>query len=383
MIHARDFVEPALARGFDWYAGVPCSFLTPFINYVIEHQALNYVSAANEGDAVAIAAGAAIGGKRSVAMMQNSGLGNAISPLTSLTYTFRIPLLVICTHRGAAGVSDEPQHELMGKITERMFDTVSVPWMRFPQQGDAIGPALDAAHTHFENASSPFAMIMQKGTCEPYALTTQPQSPTRISATVERGIRYAASQRASRHEVLRTLVDQLDPTRDVVIASTGFTGRELYAVGDQPNQLYMVGSMGCASSLGLGLALARPDLRVVVVDGDGAALMRMGNLATIGAYRPDNLIHVLLDNEVHDSTGGQATVSGCTDFAGIAAACGYGAVKASDSLEDIPNLGADHASGGPTFVHCKIRPGAIDNLPRPAITPPEVLDRLRRHIGAI
>ncbi len=114
MIHAREFVEAARAHGFEWYAGVPCSFLTPFINYVIDDPALKYVSAANEGDAVALAAGATIGGKRAVAMMQNSGLGNAVSPLTSLTYTFQIPLLVICTHRGAPGVNDEPQHELMG-----------------------------------------------------------------------------------------------------------------------------------------------------------------------------------------------------------------------------------------------------------------------------
>jgi phosphonopyruvate decarboxylase len=110
MINANEFVDRARDVGLDWYAGVPCSFLTPFINYVIGDERLTYVSAANEGDAVAAAAGAVIGGRGGVAMMQNSGLGNAVSPLTSLAYTFRIPLLVICTHRGAPGLSDEPQH---------------------------------------------------------------------------------------------------------------------------------------------------------------------------------------------------------------------------------------------------------------------------------
>ncbi|MCA8967580.1 MAG: phosphonopyruvate decarboxylase, partial [Planctomycetes bacterium] len=138
MIHARDFVDAARARGFDFYAGVPCSFLTPFINYVIGDATLDYVSAANEGDAVAIAAGATLGGRRGVAMMQNSGLGNAVSPLTSLTWTFRIPILVVCTHRGAPGVADEPQHELMGTITERLFETMDVPWLGFPREVAAI-----------------------------------------------------------------------------------------------------------------------------------------------------------------------------------------------------------------------------------------------------
>ena len=382
MIHVQDFVDAARMRGFDWYAGVPCSFLTPFINYVISDDALNYVSAANEGDAVALAAGAAIGGKRSVAMMQNSGLGNAISPLTSLTYTFRIPILVICTHRGAPGVSDEPQHELMGTITESMFDTVSVPWSRFPSEPSTVDTALDQADKHMRQTSRPYAMIMGKGTCEPFPLAArpspQPLAPAHIGGG---GLRHDAGLRASRHAVLSALVEHVDPRDTVLIATTGFTGRELYAVADRANHLYMVGSMGCASSLGLGLALARPDLKIVVIDGDGAALMRMGNVATIGAYRPANLFHLLLDNEAHDSTGAQATVSACTDFAAIAAACGYRQAMQSDNLGDLTTL-LDPSGGGPRFLHLKIRPGTIADLPRPAITPVHVLERLKRHIGS-
>jgi phosphonopyruvate decarboxylase len=132
MIEAVEFIEAARRAGFTWYAGVPCSFLTPFINQVIDDPTLQYVAAANEGDAVAAAAGASIGGRLAVAMMQNSGLGNAVSPLTSLTHVFHIPLLLICTHRGAPGVADEPQHALMGTITGELLNTLQIPWEHFP-----------------------------------------------------------------------------------------------------------------------------------------------------------------------------------------------------------------------------------------------------------
>jgi phosphonopyruvate decarboxylase len=380
MIHARDFVDAARARGFDFYAGVPCSFLTPFINYVIGDASLDYVSAANEGDAVAIAAGATIGGRRGVAMMQNSGLGNAVSPLTSLTWTFRIPILVVCTHRGAPGVADEPQHELMGTITKRLFETMDVPWLTFPRETADIAPALDAIDAHATHAARPHALVMQKGTCEAFPLADRPRpvvpDPVPVGGS---GHARDVAARQSRHAVLARVVAGTDPARTVVIATTGFTGRELYAIDDRANHLYMVGSMGCAASLGLGLALARPDLRVVVADGDGAALMRLGNLATVGACAPANLVHLLLDNEAHDSTGAQATVSAHTDFAAIAAACGYRTVLRGDGLDDVDALLA--APVGPAFLHHKIRTGTLDDLPRPKVTPPEVLDRLMRHIG--
>src|SRR5215470_7511150 len=170
MIEAAQFVEAARERGFDWYAGVPCSYLTPFINYVLQDPNLHYVSAANEGDAVAFVAGVTLGGKRGVTMMQNSGLGNAVSPLTSLTWTFRLPQLLIVTWRGQPGVPDEPQHALMGPITPAMLETMEIPWELFPSETEAIGPALDRATTHMDQTGRPYALVMQKGTVAPYAL---------------------------------------------------------------------------------------------------------------------------------------------------------------------------------------------------------------------
>jgi phosphonopyruvate decarboxylase len=382
LIEAAQFVEAARTRGFAWYAGVPCSFLTPFINYVIDDPALTYVSAANEGDAVAAAAGAYVGGQYGVAMMQNSGLGNAVSPLTSLTHVFRIPLLIICTHRGAAGVPDEPQHELMGQITENLFETMQIPWEVFPRTEDEIAPALARAMAHFERESRPYALIMQKGTVAPHQLQNRAlPNATRAVEIGGENFNRAVPPSISRAAALTQIIEMTPPTDTVLIASTGFAGRELYALSDRPNQLYMVGSMGCASSLGLGLAMNRPDLRVIVIDGDGAALMRMGNLATIGTYGPANLYHLLLDNEAHDSTGAQATVAGNVDFAAIAQACGYSLVRRGETLATLTEF-MTAASSGPRFLHLRIATGTIDNLPRPTITPPEVLQRLLRHCAS-
>ena len=387
MIEARDFVEAARRHGFEWYAGVPCSFLTPFINFVLQDASLHYVSMANEGDAVALIAGVALAGGggrapgRGVAMMQNSGLGNAVSPLTSLTWTFRIPQLLIVTWRGQPGVADEPQHALMGPITPQMLDTMEIPWELFPSEREAIEPALRRATAHMESQGRPYALLLQKGSVAPYPLRQQPgpRLRPRADAVIEsKGI--PLQSRPSRQEALREVVSQTS-LDSAILATTGFCGRELCAIDDRPNQLYMVGSMGCVLPLALGLALARPQLRVIALDGDGAALMRLGAFATVGAYAPANLWHLLLDNGVHDSTGGQATVAPQLSFAGVAAACGYVTALETD---DISGLGAwlHLPCGGPRFVRLLVRPGAPDHLPRPALGPLEVKTRWLHHWGA-
>ncbi len=379
MIEAADFVEAARRRGFETYAGVPCSFLTPFINYVIQNPALNYYSCANEGDAVALAAGVALAGKRSVAMMQNSGLGNAVSPLTSLTWTFRLPVLLIVTWRAQPGLKDEPQHQLMGPITPHLLETMEIPWELFPQQADEVDAALGRAAAHMDVTGRPYALLMQKNTVAPYPLegsgapTPRPQGEVRSVPGHERHV--------TRTDALRRLQTLTPPDRSVVLGTTGFTGRELYALDDRPNQLYMVGSMGCVTALALGLALARPDLTVVAIDGDGAALMRLSLFATLGAYGPSNLIHVLLDNAVHDSTGGQATVSAGVSFARIAAACGYPLALESADLQVLDEVFAASTGDGPRFVRLLTRPGAPADLPRPTATPEQVRARLMTHIG--
>jgi len=389
MIEAAQFVEAARRRGFTSYAGVPCSFLTPFINYVLQDPALRYVSAANEGDAVALIAGIVLGardGERGITMMQNSGLGNAVSPLTSLTWTFRLPQLLIVTWRGEPGISDEPQHALMGPITPSLLETMEIPWEPFPSDAEAIEPALARAVAHMDKTGRPYALVMRKGTVAPYPL--ERKIPVRAAARVPQSRWHDTShdRLPSRRDALERVIAHTPVDSTVVLASTGFCGRELYALDDRPNQLYMVGSMGCAMPLALGLALARPDLHVVALDGDGAALMRMGAFATLGAYGPPNLTHLLLDNGSHDSTGGQATVSAQVSFAGVAAACGYASAIEGNDLSLIDSLLAqpalDGRRSGPRFARLAIRRGTPDGLPRPTIAPAEVKARLMRHIGA-
>ena len=386
MIEARDFIEAARERGFGWYAGVPCSYHTPFINDVVQDPSLRYLSMANEGDAVALIAGATLGSGGApcgVAMMQNSGLGNAVSPLTSLTWTFRLPQLLIVTWRGQPGVADEPQHALMGPITPAMLATMEIPWELFPAQRPALGAALDRARAHLDESGRPYALVMPKGCVAPFALQGEacPGRRTAPAPAVLEPHRNAPDARPSRRTALEAVIAHTPGASTVVLAATGFCGRELYAIADRPNQLYMVGSMGCVAPLALGLALARPDLTVVALDGDGAALMRLGALATVGAYGPPNLRHLLLDNGVHDSTGGQATVSPSVSFAEVAAACGYASALETDEAGRIAEWLQAPPAPGPSFARLLIRAGTSAGLPRPSISPVEVKQRLLRHLA--
>jgi phosphonopyruvate decarboxylase len=366
VIDAPDFVDAARKRGYGVWSGVPCSYLQPFINCAIGASGLRYVSAANEGDAVAIASGAELGGVRGLAMFQNSGLGNAISPLTSLNAVFRLPVLLIVTLRGEpGGAPDEPQHALMGQITTRLLEDMSIPWEYFPTDAAAIAGCLDRADGRL------YALVMRKDSVKPWPAPNPPQAVAKASAAGR-----PAVPKHQRHEFLRAL----QATDAIVIATTGYTGRELYALEDRANQFYMVGSMGCASSFGLGLALARPERRVIVLDGDGAALMRLGALAAIGRERPQNLVHVVLDNGVHESTGGQSVAQPGADFAAVAAALGYASATFAATPQELAERVA--AAKGPALIQAAVLPGVMPDLPRPKITPPEVAARLRAFLSA-
>jgi len=373
MIDPTRFLAEVQTSGVELFSGVPCSLFTSLIDTVIAAPDVDYVGAANEGDAVAIASGSELGGKRGAVLFQNSGLGNAVNPFTSLSETFRIPHLVICSWRGQPGAApDEPQHDRMGKITPALFELMGIPWELLEPEEEQLVPALGRAKAHMDREGTPFALIVPKGTFEKGAprTTGKVRPPTvRVEPMPE------AWKTLDPDRALAAIQAAAGPT-DVILTTTGFTGRALYAVGDRPNQLYMVGSMGCVSSLGLGLARAQPQRRVIVIDGDGALLIRMGALATIGYERPVNLLHVLLDNGVHDSTGAQATVSHSIDAAGVAAACGYQEVQRAASLAELEAAVREPAAEL-AFLHVRTSPRADRKLPRPTITPAEVAERLR------
>ncbi len=374
MIPAELLLQRLREAGFGLIAGVPCSYLTPLIDAAIADERTRYIGASNEGDAVAMATGAELAGVHAVAMFQNSGLGNAVNPLTSLNGSFDVPILVITTWRGEPdGPADEPQHGMMGRITSQLLELMDIPWERLPEESSDLMPALERATRHMQSTGRCYAFIVSKG-----GVGGGPDAKAQRAAPPAHGAppeAWEGSERLDPDRALR-IVQECVTSDTAVVATTGFTGRALYAQADLENQLYMVGSMGCASSLGLGLAAVCPTRRVVVLDGDGAALMRLGALATLGHERPRNLVHVLLDNGVHDSTGSQDTVSNTTDIAEVARACGYPrVVRVSTEASLRAALGT--SSAGLHFVHVRTQPRSDRVLPRPTQTAPELAARFR------
>lgn len=368
------FGEELRKLGFTFFSGVPCSYLKNLINYAINE--FDYVAAANEGDAVAIASAAYIGGQKSVVLVQNSGLTNAVSPLTSLIYPFRIPLLGFVSLRGEPGVPDEPQHELMGRITTQMLELMNVEWQYLSKDLDEAKKQLVQANEQIAR-NQPFFFVVKKGTFDIEPLKKQ-QNSIHSNRILQHA--FKDNQMPARYETL-AVINSVKDRSTVQLATTGKTGRELYEIEDASNNLYMVGSMGCVSSFGLGLALSQPGKKIVVIDGDGSLLMRMGSLATNGYYSPNNMIHILLDNNVHESTGGQSTVSHNIDFVNIAASCGYTRSIHVHNLEELKAcLQEWKKTKGLTFLYMKISKQSKDRLARPGIKPHEVKERLQRFI---
>ena len=373
MIQADDFLKTALDRNYRFYTGVPCSFLTPLINRTISDSRIDYVGATQEGEAVGIAAGAWLAGKRAVVMCQNSGLGNMINPLTSLNYPFRIPALLIVTWRGQPTLKDEPQHELMGRITQDLLSCIGIRHRAFPQAAADVAPALAEAEASIAETSLPYCFVMAHGDV---ADSNLDQAAPAAAARGELIDRTRGGARPTRYAALeRFLAEVADDM--AVLATTGKCGRELFTIADRPQHLYLVGSMGCASAVGLGLAL-NTDRRVAVLDGDGAALMKLGNMTTIGSRRPANLLHIILDNGTHDSTGGQATVSPNVDFAAVALGCGYRRATVCDDAGDFADaVKAAQRQSGPELIHLRVKPGSLEKLGRPTVAPRDVARRFK------
>jgi phosphonopyruvate decarboxylase len=378
MISAAEFFAAAARHGFDFYTGVPCSFLTPLINGALSRRGLTYVGAASEGEAVAIAAGAWLAGRNTVVMCQNSGLGNAVNPLTSLNAPFRIPTLLVTTWRGQPGIGDEPQHLVMGQITHKLLSLIDIEHEAFPKTAEELPAVLRHASARMAERELPFAFVMDQGSVRDDGLDV-PARP-HSDPGVREDLTTMGEPTPSRAAVLERLLTLVDPAA-AVIATTGKCGRELFTLADRPQHFYQVGSMGGASGMGLGVALnvSRP---VVVLDGDGAALMKLGSFATIGAYAPAGLIHIVLDNGVHDSTGGQPTVSSSVDFAGVAIACGYRHAISCGTLDRFASAYSLAAAGPkPALIHARIASGSMSKLGRPTIAPADVARRFKAFLA--
>jgi phosphonopyruvate decarboxylase len=349
MISAEAFCSQLDHLGIRLVVGVPCSYFGGPLQ-LLERQSGRYVAAVNEGSALAIAAGAELAGRRSAVILQSSGFGNLVNPLTSLVLTFNIPVLIFMSLRGWPDPShDEPQHAVMGRTSMDLLDVLDVPYWIMEPGEEHLAKVLHATESA-RAAGRPAFVLVPKGAIAG-AVTEHEPAP-----------------RFGRREAIEAIAPHLDGA--LVFATTGYIGRELYAVADAPTNFYMQGSMGHALGLGLGAALSTPERRVVVVDGDGAVLMHQGVCVTVGALGPRNLSHVVLDNHAYESTGGQPTTSDRLDWRHLGAAAGYRSTVLCVSPAELDRAMADiRGADGPHLV-------VAETTTTPGATPPRVTSGL-------
>lgn len=373
MIDPKDFHDGLERAGIGLFAGVPDSLLKDFCAYIDEHcPSGSHVITANEGNAVALAAGFHLTtGRLAAVYMQNSGLGNAVNPLTSITdpKVYRIPLVMIVGWRGEPGVKDEPQHVKQGRITPGQLDLLEIPYWVVDGDSD-VENVLSSAFQKIADTQSPVALLVRKDAFSPYK--SQRKSPTVYPLPREEAIRKILS---------------LANADDLVVSTTGKTSREVFELrverGENQRDFLTVGGMGHTASIGLGVALGQPGRRVLCLDGDGSVLMHMGALPIIGSLKPKNLVHVLLNNAAHESVGGQPTVADRVDFAAIAKASGYNAYYVATDDASLGQCWEQLAlAEGPVLLEVKIKNGSRSDLGRPTSTPEQNKQAFMAHARA-
>jgi phosphonopyruvate decarboxylase len=357
MLEARDFVDSCLKREFSFFAAAPCKELLPFTRYVGQNRNLEYVGAANGGEALAIAVGATLAGRLGVALLPNTQLGSLVDPLASLVYPYRIPLLLLVTRYGASGLPGDPQQELMGKVTRDLLARLRVESAPFPKEASQVESALGEALEAMESSGMPFAFLLEEPCVMEVPARDLPRPGRRPPAEGAGDFRRDPSARMARHDAVRVIRDSLTG-EEALIAGTGGPGRELLAIGHRSNQFYVPGATGCAAAVALGVARARRRRDVVVIDGDGSALVGLGHFATIGFCAPPRFLHIVLDDEVHGEAAGIASASSQLELPALAAACGYASVWWTDEEQELAELvrGASKHKG-PSLIHVKVAPG--------------------------
>lgn len=373
------------AQGYDFFTGVPCSMISSLIATLESHPRLPYVPAVREDVAVGLAAGAGLAGRRPMVLMQNSGLGTSLNALVSLSLMYRLPALLLVTWRGHAG-KDAPEHLLMGEISPGLLEMIRIPHRVLSAKSLAEDVAWGRAES--ERLSQPVALLLPPGildlpshaTAAPApALAAIPAAPAALDDPIP-------AARISRFEALRAAVSALGG--EPAVHANGYVCRESFAVKDRIENFYMIGSMGMASAIGLGVALAAPSRHAVIWDGDGNLLMSLGILPMIGGGpmmgrgRPANLTHVVFDNALYGSTGNQASPSRAVGLHHIARAAGYAraiAVAGADELHAA--VATAVAGGGPSFILARVT-GEEQPAPRIPYSPEEMRDRFRSCFGA-
>jgi phosphonopyruvate decarboxylase len=376
MISGHDLAARLRRHGFDFFTGVPCSLIEDLIAVLERGAGAPYVAAVREDAAVGVAAGAWFGGRRPVVLMQNSGLGTSLNALASLSLMYGLPVLLVITWRGFGG-KDAPEHILTGEISPKLLELLGVPHRILTL--DSLDADLAWAAAEMDTRLVPVALlvpprVVETGVADAHAGAAATAATGRVapSRAPDGPLPPATMPRLTALEIaLKAAGD------DPVAHANGYICRESFSLADRPQSFYMIGSMGLAPAIGLGLALTRPQQRSIVFDGDGNLLMNLGILAMIAAQRPANLVHLVFDNEVYGSTGNQASLSREVRLDRLAAAAGFAsAVAVTEPWALESALRATVTDAGPHFVLVKVTAEEAD-VPRIPYTPTALRNRFR------
>ena len=370
MLDQKRVFERLAQNGVTFFAGVPDSHLNGFCNYALEHFPERILITANEGNAVGVAAGHYFAtGEIPLVYMQNSGMGNTVNPLVSLCDkdVYAVPMLLLIGWRGQGNSEpNHPQHKLQGEITPGLLDVMHIPWAVLEDDDEAFAGTLDRAVAWCRETRQPYGLIAPKG----------------VMAASEKANNVDDTYPMSREEAIEVILDHM-PEDTVYSATTGRATRELFFLRERRGEtkardFLNVGSMGHASSVALGIALEKPDRKVVVLDGDSAAIMHLGALTMVSKWNVPNFLHVVLNNGAHESVGGQPSAGHLLDFTAIAEACGYATAgravtTEAELIEAIEQL---RDCGRAAFIDCRIHKGLSRKLPPIVFDHREAIDDL-------
>lgn len=361
MITPQFFIEKLQREGIEFYAGVPDSLLKNVCAYITDHfDSKHNIIAANEGGAVALAAGYHLAtGNVGCVYMQNSGEGNAVNPLASLTdrEVYHIPLLLLIGWRGRPGVHDEPQHVKQGKVTTGLLNVMGINYEVLSKEEDKASVQIEKAMRSIRETGDAYALVVEKDTFDNYSLQNVVKNEYEMS----------------REEAIQTVAASI-PNNAVIVSTTGMISRELFeyrtAMGQGHERDFLtVGSMGHASQIALGIALQHPERKVYCFDGDGANIMHMGNMAIVGSKHPNNYVHVIFNNGAHDSVGGQPTVGHEIDLVEIAHAMHYDDAVCVWTPEQLKQALDNVLIEGLQLIEVRVKKGNRKDLGRPTTTP--------------
>jgi len=361
-IDPKLFLNELISQNVTFFTGVPDSLLKEFCfcvdNELDEKQ---HIITANEGNAIALAAGYHLAtNKIPLVYMQNSGLGNAVNPLLSLCDpdVYSIPMLVMIGWRGEPGVKDEPQHVKQGKIQIELLEAMDIPFETISKDDQNYDQKINHTVEKAKKDNRPVVLLIKKGTFDKFG----------------KGAKVSDDQQMMREEALEIIIEKLDEDA-IIVSTTGKTSREIFEIRERKGQSHekdflTVGSMGHCSSIALGIALAKPRREVVCIDGDGAMLMHLGSLTSIASINLKNFNHILINNEVHESVGGQETAAKNLDISSIVKSMGNSNTFKAETPEELEESMKDLLSKiGPSFLEVKVQPGSREDLGRPTIKP--------------